>query len=308
MGSRTIEFNPGDIFMIPLFLPSSPQRQIEWNIDYRKYKFHMDDIYAFGRLIEIQAGNQDLVEIFSYTGQIPESPEVIIRSGRMFAPDHIGHSLLKKGRWPVLFHNPHYDMRKDSDYENISFLSPVGHMWKGKEKIKITKEKYIELKEAGIPYWVAHDCIDLEERIRSILKAQGIELNYEQIVDERKAEYPKPRDLDKKLKEMIAPFRWLSEQGRYTLNLDAGLLNGDCFAKNNMSGNGYDWEKVAYAFIARQSHTQQELSSNKKFSFDCEADTFSMSSSSKKLLKEFAISFHEFVMDTNAFEELLNQL
>lgn len=145
----------------------------------------------------------------------------------------------------------------------ISFLSPVGHMWKGKEEIKITKEKYIKLKEAGIPYWTAHDCIDLEERIRSILEAQGIELNYEQIVDERKAEYPKPRDLDKKLKEMIAPFRWLSEQGRYTLSLDAGLLNGDCFAKNNMSGNGYDWEKVAYAFIARQSRTQQELSSDR---------------------------------------------
>lgn len=58
--------------------------------------------------------------------------------------------------------------------------------------------------------------------------------------------------MDKKLKEMIVPFRWLSEPGRYTLSLDAGLLNGDCFAKNNMLGNGYDWEKVASEFIKKQ--------------------------------------------------------
>lgn len=70
-----------------------------------------------------------------------------------------------------------------------------------------------------------------------------------------------------------------------------------------MSGNGYDWEKVASAFMEKQG-----TDSVKKFSFDCEADTFSMTSSSKKMLKEFAISFHKFVMDTSAFEEFLSQL
>lgn len=301
MGRKAAEVSPGDIFMIPLFLPS--HQMDDYKLDYSKYKFHLNDIYAFGRLIEIQAGNVDLIEVFSYTGQIPQNPEDIINSGRMFAPEHIGHPFSGKGRWQVLFNNPDYDMWKDSDYENISFLSPELHMWKGKEKINITKEKRIELKEAGIPEWIFRSRIDLEVRIRSILEARGIELNYERIIDERKSEYPKPRDLDKKLKEMIAPFRWISGHGRYTLSLDAGLLNCDSFVRNNMLGNGYDWEKVASAFIEKQG-----IDSDKKFSFNCETDTFSMTSSSKKMLKEFSISFHKFVMDTSAFEEFLGQL
>ena len=78
---------------------------MDYRLDYRKYKFHADDIYAF----EIQAGS-------------------------MFAPEHIGHHFIKNGRWSVIFSNLQYDMWKDSDYQNISFLSPVGHMWKGKEE------------------------------------------------------------------------------------------------------------------------------------------------------------------------------
>ncbi len=300
MGKKTREVNPGDIFMIPLFLPS---RQLDdYVLDYSKYQFHLNDSHAFGRLIEIQGGNVDLIEVFSYIGSIPQSPECIIHSGRMFAPEHIGHPFSKKGRWKAIFSDPHYDMWKDSVYENISFLSPVGHMWKGKETIKITEKKRIQLEEAGTPMWIMHSRIDLEIRIRSVLEAQGIKLNYEQIVDERKSEYPKLRETDKTLKEKIAPFRWMSEGGRYTLSLDAGMLNGDCFAKNHMLGNGYDWEKVASAFIQKQG-----IDVDKTFRFDCEADTFSMTSSSKKMLKEFSISFHKFVMDTWAFEDFLSQ-
>ncbi len=300
MGKKTTEVNPGDIFMIPLFLPS---RQLDdYVLDYSKYQFHLNDSHAFGRLIEIQGGNVDLIEVFSYFGSIPQSPECIIHSGRMFAPEHIGHPFSKKGRWKAIFSDPHYDMWKDSDYENISFLSPVGHMWKGKETIKITEKKRIQLEEAETPMWIMHSRIDLEIRIRSVLETQGIKLNYEQIVDERKSEYPKPRETDKTLKEKIAPFRWMSEGGRYTLSLDAGMLNGDCFAKNHMLGNGYDWEKVASAFIQKQG-----IDVDKTFRFDCEADTFSMTSSSKKMLKEFSISFHKFVMDTWAFEDFLSQ-
>lgn len=303
MGKKTIEVHPGDIFVIPLFLPSTGMDELLGRIDYSKYKFHLDDIYAFGRLIEKQAGHEDLIEVFSYAGQIPSNPEIIIHSGRMFEPEHIGHTVFEKGRWQIIFSNPQYDMWKDSDYGNISFLSPVGHMWKGKEEIKITEEKRIELKEAKVPYWTCHFGVELEVKIRSVLEKQGMQLNYAQVVDQRKSEYPKPRDLDKKLKETIAPFRWLSEKGRYTLSLDAGALNCDCFARNNMSGNGYDWEKVASAFIEKQG-----IDSDKKFNFDCEADTFSMNSSSKNLLKEFSISFHKLVMDTNAFQDFLNQL
>ena len=67
--------------------------------------------------------------------------------------------------------------------------------------------------------------------------------------------------------------------------------------------NCYDWDKVESEFIKNQG-----IHSEKKFSFDCEADTFSMTSPSKKTLKEFSVSFHKFVMDTSAFEEFLSQL
>lgn len=71
--------------MIPLFLPSC--QMDEYTFDYSKYQFHLNDMYAFGRLIEVQVGNVDLTEVFSCTGQILQSPECITRSGRMFAPN-----------------------------------------------------------------------------------------------------------------------------------------------------------------------------------------------------------------------------
>ena len=75
MRKKAAEVNPGDIFMIPLFLPSNDN---DYTLDYSKYKFHLNDIYAFGRLIEIQVGNVDLIEVFSYIGQIPEKPDIKI--------------------------------------------------------------------------------------------------------------------------------------------------------------------------------------------------------------------------------------
>ena len=69
------EMMPGDIFMIPLFLPSYQEwRGLEELMDYRRYQFHSEDVFAFGRLIELEAGNLNLVEIFSYVGRIPDEP------------------------------------------------------------------------------------------------------------------------------------------------------------------------------------------------------------------------------------------
>ena len=70
-----------------------------------------------------------------------------------------------------------------------------------------------------------------------------------------------------------------------------------------MLGNGYDWEKVACAFLETHMPAFQNA-----FTFDCEADTFSMQSSTKKKLKEFALAFHQFVLDKSAFEALLSSL
>lgn len=119
MGSKATEVHPGDIFMIPLFLPS--RGMDDYELDYSKYSFHSDDIYAFGRLIEIQPGNVDLIEVFSYAGRIPQNPESIVHSGRMFEPVHIGHPFSKKGRWQAILSDPHYDMWKDSDYKTLLF-------------------------------------------------------------------------------------------------------------------------------------------------------------------------------------------
>jgi len=94
VGKKAAAVHPGDIFTIPLFLPSNDD---DYTLDYSKHKFPLNDIYAFGRLIEIQVGNVDLIEVFSYTGRIPENPHIIIQLGRMFAPEHIGHPFSKKG-------------------------------------------------------------------------------------------------------------------------------------------------------------------------------------------------------------------
>ena len=292
----------GDIFMIPLFLPSFQEwTKLESLRDYRKYKFHEDDIYAFGRLIEVHVGGMNLIEIFSYVGKIPEKPDVIRQSGRLFDPVMEGGAF-ERGRWRFLFDDAQYDKYTASNYENISFLLGT-ELWKGGEKIPITQQKRRELKQSGISEMTFYFSVTLEDRIRCLLLEQGYHLNYEQTVEERRNEFPKPRDPDKKLKESIAPFHWLSDKGRYSLSLDAGALNRDCFVKYGMLGNGYDWESVAVAFIDRHMADFKG-----KFTFDCEADTFSMQSATKKNLKEFALAFHQFAADTTAFEELLSQI
>ena len=295
------EIDIGDIFVIPLFLP---WRNLEDLIDYRKYRFRKDDIYAFGRLIDIDMGNCKLIEVFQYVGKIPETPEIIINSGRMFAPIFMVHAF-KTRRWRFLFGNPHYDKWVDSDYENITFRYPVPppRIWKGGQDVKITQQQFNELIEAGVGETVIYSGVGIEDDIRTLMAKQGLELNYEKIVEERQSEYPQPRDNDKKLKQTIAPFRWMSESGSYSLILDAGILNQECFEKNNLLGNGYDWEKIALAFM------EQYITDTKaKFTFDCEADTFSMQSSSKKALKEFALAFHKFSTDTKTFNELLRKI
>ena len=304
MGESKNSLHPGDIFKIPLFLPSFQEwRNLEEFIDYRKYKFRDNDIYAFGRLVELRPGNMNLVEIFSYVGEIPQSPEIIIRSGRLFEPVMMVGAF-SRGRWRFLFDSTQYDKWTDSNYGDISFLMGMGtELWKGGEQIGITYQQGIELEKAGVSYMVVHGSVDLEVEIRSLLAARGVELNYGQTVERRRDEYPRPRDLDKKLKEAISPFCWQSNRGSYSLCLDAGLLNGDSFEKNNMLGNGYDWGKVASAFIeVHLPHLQG------KFSFDCEADMFSMHSNTKKTLKEFALAFHKFVLDASAFDGLLSRL
>lgn len=297
------EPNDGDIFAIPLFLPSYQKWRESFDefIDYKKYKFHEEDMYAFGRIIELYSKNVYIMEIFRYVGKIPDSSENIPKSERMFKP-LIACGMFERGRWRVLFENPGYDKRRDSDYENISFLY-LDHIWKGGRSMRISHEQYVELfKKGDISRPAINGPVGIECDIRRALDEQGIDLHYEQIVEERRAEYPQPRDMDKKLKEAIAPFRWMAAGGTYTLTLEADALNRECFEETGALGNGYDWERIAVAFI---DENMPELRA--KFAFDCEADTFSVQSSAKKVLREFAIVFHQFCMDKEAFEKVIKQ-
>ena len=107
------ELHIGSIFTIPLFLPLYKEwTHLEDLIDYRKYRFREDDVYAYGRLIDIDLGNCSLIEIFQYVGAIPDSPAVITDAGRMFEPVFMVHAF-GKNRWRFLFDNPQYDKWKD---------------------------------------------------------------------------------------------------------------------------------------------------------------------------------------------------
>lgn len=298
----------GDIFMIPLYLPAfrDGRKIFDEFIDYRRYKFRAEDAYAFGRIIECHAKNLYLMEIFSYVGAVSDNPDIIVGSGRMLLPVLAGGSF-HKGRWRIVFENTGYDKWKDSDYENISFLyhDPFcPRIWMGGKEIRISKEQYDAAREAENPPIMAiYGAVQIEMQIRKTLSERGMELGYERIVEERKAEYPQPRDMDKKLKETIAPFQWISDSGKYVLNLQVSAYKSEYFTRHGMLGNGYDWEKLAVLHIG-----EKMPESKKKISFDCEADMFSASSGSKKILKEFALSFHEICEDRIALEKMLRRI
>lgn len=63
----------------------------------KNYSFRKDDIYAFGRLIDVDMGNCSLIEVFGYVGKIPDTSEIIVNSGRLFEPVFVG-STFKTGR------------------------------------------------------------------------------------------------------------------------------------------------------------------------------------------------------------------
>ena len=133
----------GDIFMIPLYLPSYQKWRdplFDEFIDYKRYRFHRGDPFAFGRIIEPYAKNLYIMEIFRYTGSIPDSPECIIQSGLLLKP-LIAGGMFHRGRWRVVFEHPAYDKWKDSDYDTISFLYGTSVFKVGKD-ITITPQQH----------------------------------------------------------------------------------------------------------------------------------------------------------------------
>lgn len=296
------EKREGNIFLIPLYLPAYQSwRNNEDLINYGKYRFYEEDGYAFGRIIEQYDGGGDLVELFSYVGKIPESPAAITDSGRLFEPVHICMAFSKK-RYPFIFSDEQYDKYKDSDYQNISFLL-MDKLWKGGEQIEISKAEKVKLQQSGIPWWIVYTSTQIEERIRTVLENMGIELNYDEIVEQRKDEFPMPRETDSALKKKIVPFLWNTSGSDISLFLEAGSFRQEWFAEKELLGNGYDWQQLFLCFV--EEYMPQMIG---KFVCDSEADTFSIACSNKKHLKSLALAFRDFCDNEEDFKTALSKL
>lgn len=155
-----IKMEPGNIFFIPLFLPSDFKENIK---SYTRYKFSKTGPYAFGRLIEMDQSSGDLIEIFKYIGDIPIAKEIIIRSGRLVDPIHISLSFSKR-RWQFIFEDLEYDKYVDSNYNDIKFLlgtPEAPRLWQGGNISEIDNydtDKYNE--------WVVYPPTKVENLIR----------------------------------------------------------------------------------------------------------------------------------------------
>jgi len=136
---KYLDKKEGSIFFIPLFLPKNIKDN---NKSYYRYKFKKDELYAFGRLIDDGEGSGDLIEVFNYTGDIPDDMSIIVNSGLMFKPLHIEG--FRKKRYRFIFEDNNYNKNRDSNYQEIGFLLG-GCLWKGGEQEDGLSE--IEMKE-----------------------------------------------------------------------------------------------------------------------------------------------------------------
>jgi hypothetical protein len=150
----------GGIFFIPLFLPLDIKENTK---NYGKYKFSKNELYAFGRLIEIDMSGGDLVEIFKFVGNIPNDNSIIINSGLLFEPIHISLGFYKK-RWQFIFEDINYDKIKDSNYRNITFLLGSENnpeLWEGG---KITEIKHYDKNKYN--EWIVYPPTKVEKMIK----------------------------------------------------------------------------------------------------------------------------------------------
>ena len=104
----------------------------------------------------------------------------------------------------------------------------------------------------------------------------------------------------------IEPFRWISNEGQYTLFLaiENGYLT-EIFQKRadeGFLGNGYDWEALVEIFLAEIYEGDDE-----SFEFDSEADTFVVYSEDPIALSDFALAFREACNDLDLIADLFSR-
>ena len=152
----------GGIFCIPLFLSNDFKDNRK---NYYRQKLEKSENYAFGRLIESDKTDGDLIEIFNFIGEIPSSAEIVINSGRMFRPLHIAMAFEKK-RWRFVFHDDNYDREKDSNYSKITFLlgdEIFPELWQG--GVKHETESY---DTTLYDEWIVYLPVQIEDKIRAM--------------------------------------------------------------------------------------------------------------------------------------------
>ena len=149
----------GSIFFIPLFLPKNIK---DCNKSYYRYKFEKKELYAFGRLIDDGEGRGDLIEIFNYTGNIPDNMNIIVDSGLMFKPLHIEGFTTKRYRF--IFEDTNYNKNSDSNYQDIGFVLG-GYLWRGGKKEKDSSEAEMQEYLKYYNYMRIYASTQLEQKI-----------------------------------------------------------------------------------------------------------------------------------------------
>ncbi|GHU03592.1 hypothetical protein FACS1894158_02330 [Betaproteobacteria bacterium] len=279
------EKSDGCIFAIPLFLPDWTIRKGDDLINYGSYKWNPNDTYAFARLIETTGSNADIVEIFSYAGSVPENPDAIIKSGRLFYPAHVVMHHSKK-RWPIVFIDTEYDKVRDSEYGKFGFLL-MTQLYIGGEYREIGMAEADRRRAEGTyPNAVIHSPTQLEVKVRKALAESEFEYDYRADALRHLDGLPKPRKKDASFNKKIAPFRLVDLDGVWSICLEGGDYKQDVMEQKGLLGNGYDWEKTAQSFIAVNMPEITEA-----LSFDSEAGMFSVKSKNKAHLKRFAEAF-----------------
>lgn len=155
------EEKEGNIFFIPLFLPNDIKNNIK---SYSRINFTPTLNYGFGRLIQINKSGGDLVEIFNYTGTIPNTSDCIINSGLLFAPLHVTMGFSKK-RWRFIFEDLNYNRERDSNYSTITFLlgdKDNPKLWKGGKQKVIDSYDIVKYCE-----WITYPPTEVEDMIRN---------------------------------------------------------------------------------------------------------------------------------------------
>lgn len=173
-------------------------------------------------------------------------------------------------------------------------------VWKGGKIIKISQKEKKALEQTGIPWWIVFTPTQLENRIRTSLVNMEIELNYDQIIEQRKEEFPVRKVAASTLKKKLIPFLCIDDNENITFYLNVGSFKNGLFVEQGLLGNGYEWEKLFLNFVRETKPESLE-----EIICDSEAGTFSVSSAKKMDLKKLALAFRIFCENEENFKDAM---